>query len=72
MSAYTESNFNACLDAICIIKKQRDTAIRIAECFDIAGLEKRDRLLLSERLADLQREVRDFQNRKQKQSASPS
>lgn len=31
MSAYTEKNFDACLDAIGIIKRQRDSAIRIAD-----------------------------------------
>jgi hypothetical protein len=35
MSAYTEKNFNACLDAISVIRGQRDEAIRIARSLSV-------------------------------------
>lgn len=35
MSAYTEKNFNACLDAISDIRGQRDEAIRIARSLSV-------------------------------------
>lgn len=39
MSAYTEKNFNACLDSIIEIRNQRDEAIRIARSFALFNEE---------------------------------
>jgi len=45
MTAYTETNFNACLDAIVVIRGQRDEAIRIARSLSIlSGEDSHDQM----------------------------
>jgi hypothetical protein len=69
MSAYTEKNFDACLDAIITIKSQRDKAIAIAEAYrnitpeidDINGSE----YILASALSGLKLQVAEFQKPKE-------
>jgi len=59
MTAYTEHNFNACLEAIIVIRSQRDEAIRIARSLSILNDEDHDQMCdckrckLEERLEEL-------------------
>lgn len=71
MTAYTEKNFNACLDAISKIKTQRDTAVRVADA--LLRLEEEDyhdqmcdctHCLMGKVLARLKEEIKEFQTRK--------
>jgi hypothetical protein len=71
MSAYTETNFNACLDHIIEIKNQRDEAIRIATLLEMLAEEDLPEYhpefgLLGKRLSDLKLKVIAYQNKLQK------
>jgi hypothetical protein len=66
-AAYTENNFNACLDHIVLIKGQRDEAIRIATLMEIMAEEELPDYhpefgALSKQLSNLKLKVIAYQN----------
>lgn len=72
MSAYTEANFNSCLDAISSIRVQRDTAIRIADALIECLFPCQDKAcdcnicLLRDRLDEVKADVIAYQKTQQK------
>jgi 3-keto-L-gulonate-6-phosphate decarboxylase len=64
MSAYTEANFNSCLDAISTIKAQRDKAVRMADALIYREMTGKDMLLMERELSDLKAEIVIYHTRK--------
>jgi hypothetical protein len=64
MSAYTEQNFNSCLDAISIIAAQRDSAVRMADALLYRDMSSKDMLLMEKQLSDLKAEIVVYHTRK--------
>lgn len=64
MSAYTEQNFNSCLEAIGTIKAQRDKAVRMADALLYREMSSKDMLLIEKELYDLKADIIAYHTRK--------